>query len=332
MAKKQQKTAETDYLFASARVRAAEARLIGADKLESAISSKDKGEIEALAGSLCEGKGDGALGAYLTSVYDFISEISPSSDLAAVLRYPYDCNNIKSAIKCHFRGIASDGMMCDSGTVAPAEITRMVEKRDFSSLPENMARGAEEAFTLYARSLNPQIIDMVLDKACYADMLDGARRSGDDFTEALVKLKIDLTNFMMTLRCLRMSDAAKLEGDILASSLIEGGSIPAKALLDAYFKDEATLSSLLSGGELMSLSLLLSKGKEASISEIEKECDDIYMRKVRSAKFLPFGAPLLISYGVAAEYTVKNLRIILAGKRQGLRGDEIRKRVRLSYV
>ena len=56
------------------------------------------------------------------------------------------------------------------------------------------------------------------------------------------------------------------------------------------------------------------------------------MRKVRSAKFLPFGAPLLISYGVAAEYTVKNLRIILAGKRQGLRGDEIRKRVRLSYV
>lgn len=322
------KTKETDYLFASARVRAAENRLIGADKTESAINAKDSSEIEALIGSVSapEGSSD-RLSAYLGSAYSFIAEISPSEDIASFLRYSYDCNNIKAALKCHFRETDCSEMLFPFGAVTVDKILAMPRELDFSALPKHMSEAAKEAFEAYAKTGDPQLIDIILDKACYRDMLDAAK--SDDFAYDLVRMKIDLTNIMMCIRIIRMGGGLS-ERDVLERSLIEGGYLDRMKLYDSRSENE--IAMLLSGSEYSSLSAFLDDGGKISLAEIERRCDDIYMKKVRTTKSLPFGAPLLCAYLVAVEYEVKNLRIILAGKRAGLSGEKIRDRVRLGYV
>lgn len=65
---------------------------------------------------------------------------------------------------------------------------------------------------------------------------------------------------------------------------------------------------------------------------LEKWADDFWMDLAREAKFVPFGAEVLIGYAIALEYEVKNIRILLAGKDAGLASDVIRERLRKSYV
>ena len=124
------KNKETDYLFASARVRAAENRLIGSDKTESAINAKDETEIESLIGSIGSAYGaSDKLSAYLGRAYSFIAEISPNENIASFLRYGYDCNNIKAALKCHFRETDCSEMLFSFGTVAVDKILAMPKQK-----------------------------------------------------------------------------------------------------------------------------------------------------------------------------------------------------------
>lgn len=326
------KNNETEYLYASARVRATESRLIGADKLEAAISSKGVAETDALINSLSGAEltadaGD-TLGEALSAAYSFIGAISPDENVAAFLRYAYDCNNIKAALKCFFRGIDCDDMLFSFGTVSREAIKEMPKKGDFSALPKNMSAAAEEAFDAYSKTKNPQLIDIILDKACFQDMLSAAENSGEDFIIGLTRRKIDLVNIMMCIRTMRMG-GGEADRDILHSSLIEGGDIDTEALFSAVNEEE--LSSLVGGKEYGSLRSLLGDGS-ASLSELECACDNAYMTEVKKNKYIPFGASVLCSYLIAVEYEVKNLRIIKAGKLAGLSPDKIRERVRLSYV
>ena len=323
------KNKETDYLFASARVRVAENRLIGSDKTESAINAKDETEIESLIDSIggVGGVSD-KLSTYIGRAYSFIAEISPNENIASFLCYGYDCNNIKSALKCHFRETDCSEMLFSFGTVSVDKILAMPKELDFSALPKNMSEAASQAFDAYAKTGDPQLIDIILDKACYADMLDVAKEC-DDFAYDLVKTKIDITNIMMCVRIIRMGGGFS-ERDVLHRSLISGGYLDEKALYES--KTENELSAMLSSSGYSPLSAFLTDDGTISLAEIERICDDIYMKKVKTAKSMPFGAPLLCAYLVAVEYEVKNLRIILAGKRAGLSGEKIRERVRLSYV
>lgn len=325
------KSKDTDYLYASARVRAAENRLIGTDKLEAAISARGSSEIESLIdGISVVSKGTDKLSSYLADAYSFIAEISPDENIASFLRYGYDCNNIKAALKCHFRESDCTEMLFSFGSVDVSKILEMPVSLDFSALPAEMEKAAEEAFEAYSRTGDPQLIDIILDRACFCDMLEAAKNSGDEFAVELVKTKIDLINIMMCVRVLRMGNGFS-ERDVLLRSLIPGGYIDSSSLFDAS-ENEADISSLISGAGYASISEYLTDSGRCSLAEIEKRCDDLYMDRVKKTKFLPFGAPLLCAYLIAVEYEVKNLRIILAGKRAGLSPEKLRERVRVSYV
>ena len=70
----------------------------------------------------------------------------------------------------------------------------------------------------------------------------------------------------------------------------------------------------------------------ASLGDIEKKADNIYLDMAKKAKSVPFGAEVAIGYIFALEYEIKNIRIILAGKEAGLPSDVIRERLRDCYV
>lgn len=326
-----------DYIYGSAHVRALEAAIVNGDRIARLIDTKNLDEAYAQLAEYGVSmerdsesgriKREETLLAILKKAYGVIEELAPDSRALRLWLYPYDCNNVKAAIKCSVRGIDPRPMLFDFGTVNVDEILSMVEKGNFDGLSPAMRMAAGEAIALYAKTKNPQLIDLTLDKACYRDMLFAAVESGDDFSLRLVRTKIDLTNVLTVIRILRMKSGEAGKA-LMAEAFLEGGQLSRTSL---FGKTEEALWEELRYTSYERFVRSATEGNE-SLSGIERAADDFVMEIVKETKFIPVGMEVMIAFLLAHEYEVKNLRIVLAGKEAGLSPSVIRERIRKSYV
>lgn len=327
---------DTDYLYASTRVRAREAALVGREKLLQAAEASGAGEINILIDGIDGGDFSAShdkMTAALAYACKFTLDASGDSPAVKFLLYKYDCNNVKTALKCFFRNTEAEDAYFPVGTVPLDIIKKMPAEKDYSALPTNMAKAAEEAYLSYVKTSRACDIDRILDKACFADMAETAKESGEPIATALVAREADLKNIMMCLRVLRRG--GKDSEEELRFSLIGVGTIDTEKLVSAFGKGEKGFCEELRQTPYHAFAdavLSRSAADRPSLAELEKICDDLYLSEVAETKFMPFGAPVLCAYLVAVEYEIKNLRIVLAGKLAGLSADDIKMRLRNNYV
>jgi len=72
--------------------------------------------------------------------------------------------------------------------------------------------------------------------------------------------------------------------------------------------------------------------KDGSLAGLEKEADDCLVETVRPAKYKSFGIDPVIGFFVARETEIKNLRLIFTAKQLNMPAEDIKRRLRLSYV
>lgn len=331
-------------MFSSAKVRALETRMLSEEALERFLSARTSAEIIGMLGDYggntvktADGRVDNeaTLLSVLCDAFREIEPVLPDSLTVGFLQYKYDCNNIKAALKCRARGISPESMMIPLGTVDTADIIAAAESRDFSLLPENMAKAAGLAAETFAKTANPQVIDLLLDRACFADMLDAAERSGVPFSVGLVERQIDLTNAVMCVRVLRMK-AGESGAALLSDALAAGGELGGKTggeefWLGLYNAGEEKLWETLKKSDALG-GFAAACGVESSLAAIEVESERFIMSYIRQVRWMPFGAELSVAYLAALEYGIKNVRIIMAGKDAGLDEAVIRERLRDMYV
>lgn len=329
-----------NYLYAGARIRALEGEMIGSERLERLLSCATTEACAALLAewgvTILRGREDGAfdreatLAARLSQAYAEVLEATDGASFARIWLLPYDCNNIKSVIKCARRGLDPEPMLIRLSGGIPTDVVRYaIEKRDRTRLPEPFATAAQDAAAQFERTGDPRIVDRILDAACYAQMVRLAEESCVELALRLVQRRIDLTNVMIAIRSGRMGDVGERT---LAEFFLAGGTLSL-----------ADLSAWLREGESYLLERLYYNGFEnfakaangdgiASPADLERAADDGVMELAREAKLVPLGAEIPIGYLIGREYEVKNLRILLAGKSVGLSTDAVRERMRLSYV
>lgn len=328
------------YLFGSARIRALENGLVGKEKLERLLSAPT---IERCADLLAEFgvdvKRDEQSGAFLReetllgrlrAAYAEVADVTENAGFAKLFRRQYDCNNIKAAIKCFKRGVDPEEMMFDFGLYDVKTVISSVEKDDFSALEEPFGTAAREATDAFAKTGNPQWVDLILDRACYDAMLSDARESKSEFIMGLVKLKIDLTNLLICVRLLRMKsgEAGRM---MLRDALIAGGTLNVSFFTEAYDNGEDALWASLTYSDLSAFAGEAG-GSAASLTKLERAADNCWMTAVRRAKMIPYGVETLAAYLAAVEFEVRNLRIVLAGVEAGLSPKTVGERIRLNYV
>lgn len=335
----------TEYMYASARIRSLENRLVGRERMEALIDARTSAEVmDRLAeygytpaevdaalpvGEAQSAAREGMLFAIMREACAEVEHAAPDPQVFRYLRYPYDCNNLKAAIKCAIRGISAEDMLFDFGTVPADRVETLLREGKYEDLPPAMAAAIPAAREAYDRTGDPRRIDTVLDKACYADMLTAVLSSGDEILTGWLCAKIDLTNILICLRILRMRMGA-VGGAFLEEALLEGGTLDAKFFADAYEAGENGLWEALSPTAYYRLARV--EGDPRPLSAVEKVADDLYMELVREGARIPFGAPIVGGYLVGCETAVKNIRILLAAKDAGLTPDVIRERIRVSYV
>ena len=104
-----------------------------------------------------------------------------------------------------------------------------------SSLSTMMASSA-------ARSQNPQLSDLILDRAYFAELRAAAEKLGSRFLSGYAKTLIDGANLRAAVRTLRM----KKDPEFLKSVLTEGGETDLRRVLSAASSAE-TLPALYAG-------------------------------------------------------------------------------------
>lgn len=324
----------TDYLYATGRLRALERSLIGSDQFAALLEAKSFSELsERLREYGLEapnGDWEAVLSARLKGAYEEIKSLCPDDASLRLWLYPYDCNNVKAAMKGFLRGIDPRSMTVDFGTVSEDGVIEMVGKQDYSALPPEMRQAAPRAMEAYSKTKDPQVIDLTMDVACYADMLCEAKRGGVKFVLDLVQTKIDLINLLTCIRILRMK-SGEIGKLLFRDAWINGGTLSLETLQNYFEGGEAFLWEQLRNTDYEQLALSV-RGTEATLTAVEREADNLFMEKLLAVRYVSFGPEIPTAYLLAYEYEVRNLRIIISGKRVGLDTQVIRERIRKNYV
>ena len=327
------KTRDTEYLYATTRIRSLEKGLLdqsATDRLIDAAGIEDMAKIMSELGypnlqiagvreienSLMTARRD---------TFALVSELAPKSELCDIFRLRYDYHNIKAILKSMASGEDYDGLLIDAGRFSTDFLTTALREMDYREFPEILKKAIEDARETLSRTNDPQIFDFILDRAYFEEMQALAEKSGSKFLCGYVKCLVDTANLRATLRSIRQTkDSAFLE-----NALYNGGNIP-KDKFSSCLSGETNLSDALRG------TFLETAAEKATLSgslvAFERECDDAVMAYLRSAKYVAFGEEPLVAYVAAREGDIMIIRIILAGKVQELPVDEIRERLRASYV
>lgn len=328
-----------DYIFAAARVRSVEKNLLNRERADKMIESKTPEEalkiLRELGYGSEEGEAvtlsvDGMLSGEIKKAYDFITGIAPDPRMFDTLLYPYDYHNLKVILKAEFLGIEAEPFVIHVGTVAAPDMEVMVRDRSFMDMPEEMARAVAEVVEVFGKTSDPQVVDLILDRACYESMSRAAITSENEFLIGYVNLLVDTINLKTFVRMREMGKG----WDFFSRVFIPGGSIAESIFLGGFDESyEQFAQKLLSYG----LMEVLEEGAEplkenGRFTLLEKLCDDRIIDYISKAKYISFGAEPLAAYLIAKEGDVRNARIIMAGLAQGLPTEQIRERQRDAYV
>ncbi len=327
-------------MYASSRIHALERYMVGRERMEVLADCRCVEDAVAKLAeyglTLPEDFGDVTPAAWeemllgaLKHAYAEVEGAVPDPAPFRSFRYPYDCNNLKVAVKCAIRGIPTEGLLYDFGTVPAEDVEAILrEGKETAHFPPAMANAVRVARERYAATGDPRAIDATLDQACYADMLSALAALGDDTVVGWMRAKLDLVNVVICLRILRMKRGAAGEA-FLTDTLLPGGTLPESFFTSAYAAGESGLWAALIPTDYTRLARL---GDAPALSAVEKAADDLWMERVRRDARIPFGAPVVAGYLVGWESAVKNIRILLAAKAAGLSQETLRERMRESYV
>ena len=331
---KNTKLTDTKYLFLSTTIACLENSLICGESLDKLVDAKDFSDCFRMVADVYSDRGEIAfsadeyekvLSAELSRAYAEMESLLASSDgetrLLSPLRVAYDCHNIKSCIKCEALGISPDDMLVSCGEFSPEEIVGMVRDRDFSALGSELAQTVVSAIDEFSATGDPQKVDIIIDKGAFSKMRAVSDEIGLEYLSSLCAIKADMCNLMTSIRAAR----AGIGKDLLSEMLLEGGKVPCEVfegVLDGgaerLFSD---FSPYYDGFE---------ESDAGSLSSLEKKCDGVYLSKAESIWMSAFGPEKPVMYMIRKENEIRNVRIVLSGKKAGLSAEVIRERLRVS--
>ncbi|HBV69152.1 MAG TPA: hypothetical protein DEF04_13985 [Clostridiales bacterium] len=193
-----------------------------------------------------------------------------------------------------------------------------------------MEKALKEIIEVFPKTNDPQLIDIILDKYCYEEMLKSAEETGSDFIIDYVKMQIDAINLKTYVRLKKMNKS----WDFFSKVFLNGGRIHEQVFIKSYDEPFEKFAELLSAYGFKEIFL---EGTEALketglFTTLEKLLDNKLMQHVKNAKYVPFGIEPLAGYLIAKDNEIKIARIILAGKLAGISPELIRERLRETYV
>lgn len=312
-----------------------ERRLLTERQLGQMVDAHSIDEAYKIAGDAGIGAGipvaefESALRQSLLETYELAGRITGVPEVFDLFRYEYDALNLKILVKAQALSQDSLPMMTALGTVAPEKLHEQFRDKKWEGLPQELSAAAEEAEDVLARTGDPQLVDILLDRGALAAMVGAAQSLDIGFLQKLVRARVDVVNIRSLVRIRRMDK----DTDFFKRVAAPGGSIGPDILVDTYSRGMDQVVAFLEGSSYgPALEAALPQIRSGSLSLFEKLCDNILMRVVKEAKLIAFGVEPAIAYVCAKENEARGVRIVLASRLAGVAPELIKERLRETYA
>lgn len=330
------KIKDTEYLHVSARIRCMEKDLLTAEEIGRMAEARtdeeavklltDKGWAEFDPRDMNEL--EESIAAERRKTVSFLSEHCPQPELLEVFRLKYDYHNIKTLLKADARGVDANRLLSAAALIDPRVLAQKIREDDLSDLDEGMAAAITEARDLLARTGDPQLCDILLDRAQMLQMQQAAAKTGSEFLMGYVQAQIDAGNLKAAVRMARMGKGL----DVFERVICPGGKVPREAYFEAVTPERIEQMFREAGFGEAAVAAREALSGEGSFAALDMACDNALILYTRSARMVPFGEATLIAYLLAREAEFNSVRAVMVGRVSGLAPEKIMERLRISYV
>jgi len=340
---------QEEYAFANGIIKKLEKGLLNKDILDRMIKSSDAvSALKILTESDLNDYSfdlnnpadfEHSLNQELLHTYDIIKNISKVSTfnfLYFTFASKYDFHNIKILIKSKYlKKDISNELFSPIGTIDIEKLNLAIKDEKYEDIPDSFEFLIKKTFSEYSKFKDPEIIDFILDKERYIMIFNKIKEveiieTEELFLRRFIKINIDLNNIISCIRAKirgeRKSFAKEFiipEGDFKIENIVEIYDSPLSSwfekLIHTDYKDIVEL-----GVNYFQ--------KNNSLMELEKLRDNFILNFSKIGKYVTFGIEPLVGFITAKENDIKNIRIILSGKLNKLSPDQIKERVRDTYV
>ena len=241
-----------------------------------------------------------------------------------------DYHNLKVLSKAEALGVEHPDLLTEGGGFSSEELTELFKDRALDKMSPIMKKAAENALETMSKTGDPQLMDVIYDRAYFEEAGQNAALLGNRFISGYLTLIIDLTNIRSYIRVRK----ASLGTGFLRKVIIPAGRIGPVVYEKSMegHDDELIGATRYSDIENIVLTGLGCLSGEAAFSEFEKTIDDLVIDYIKPCRYSAFGIEPVISHLIAKEMEIKNIRIILSGIANGLDEDIIKERLRKTYA
>lgn len=334
--------AQPSNIYGVARIHALELRLLDSGKIERMVEASTPDDVLKIlaesgeyGSSMADIQGPWDYEKLLISerkrLVDLLSRISPSPEITDIFFMKYDIHNLKVLLKAHYLDRNYDELLSETGIYEIPVMKEALAEGDHRHLPAFMGRAIEDVHTASEDKVDPQRIEVILDRAYYLEVLSRCRKHKQRFCIDYFSREIDLSNIKSFFRVV----IADLDHSAFTAVFIPGGTIEERLFWKAYDEGWDKLPEMLRSSDFGALAEdgvadIREKGK---LGDFEKEVDNHLFSFVRnSARNRYDSIEPILAYIFAKEYEAKAIRAIMVGKLNGLDNQAIRERLRDSYV
>ncbi|MGB9866308.1 MAG: V-type ATPase subunit [Bacillota bacterium] len=337
---------EHEYIYAVARIRVLETKLLDRATLFRMVEA---GSAQEAFGVLSDTEYapfmqqvevhdfEKVLSAHLKWVFGQLSKFVPDGFALDLLGMKMDFHNLKVLLKSKLFGAPVEPeALYDWGTLPPELLRVGLELLSTGgdpgeAWPESLTKCARGVLGHEGIAGAPQLVDFIVDRWFYETRLDAARASRRELLAAWAQACADVANMKVSIR----AAASGVERKLVSEALVRGGSVEVPRLVWAIGEGLDSVISLWAKSRYADAVVALARDrsdKAAFMLELEKWADNYLLGFIQRARYLTMGPEPIVAYLSAKEFEVKNLRIILTGKINGLPAQVIRERLRDVYA
>lgn len=337
---------DTSYQYAIGRIRALEIRLMGPsdfsmlaetaepDRFVSALYAFGYPEVSQSDydryGLDASGDPDGLLRLYEKLIPDFrndqvreLMRFCPEPELLAGFLSDTDFANAKTCVKYKARGALTERTLSGRGGNIPADIIfAAISRGETDKLPGMLSEGIKEAEKILAGTGTPRFADFAIDKAYFAHLRGLVKKSSlrtRRFLGRYLDAWCDLKNI---LSCVRIGNTEDAQEEFSRCYL------PGKISEEQFKHALAGGISPWTGTVYEELFRKETEEKGIDPADMERFCDDYLLDLGRSAASDTDTVGPVFAYLLSRKREIMNIRLLLVGKRGGVKARELMKMIR----
>lgn len=321
---------KNNYAYAVARIRVKEKSLLSDADVAQMVGMKDADSV--MDYLIARGWGNTESGRNPSKILDveteknmdLMRELKIDTSVFDVLALPQKFHNLKAGIKEICSSEKTEGIYYDIDGFGGKEVTRILQEKQYSELPEDMREAAQHAYEVMVQTRDGQRCDIIVDRACLIAMQKRVEKNAAPIIRDYVNSQVAVADIRIAVRAAKTGKTINFLNEALAPC----GAFEVRGLAQAAAKGADALYTYLQehryGDAVEAL--------KVSPSAFERWCDNRLIETIRPQKTNPFTSGPILAFYLARENEIKTVRIILTAKQNGFKEDAIRERVREMYV